>query len=44
MSGGAGRDRIVTNGSQADRVDCGSGRDSAKVDEHDSVRRCERVG
>ena len=43
LSGGSGRDRIVTNGSQGDRVDCGLGRYSAKVDEHDSVRRCERV-
>ena len=43
LYGGPGRDLIVSRGGGADRVDCGSGRDVARVDGTDQVKGCERV-
>ena len=43
LSGGAGNDRVDTRNRRRDRVDCGPGRDRARVDRSDRVRRCERV-
>ena len=43
LQGGSGRDRITTVDGTRDSVDCGSGRDTAIVDRHDRVRRCERM-
>jgi Ca2+-binding RTX toxin-like protein len=42
-SGGRGRDRIKSTNGIRERIDCGPGRDTAKVDRRDRVRRCERV-
>jgi hypothetical protein len=41
--GRSGNDRIYANNGVAERVDCGSGVDRAKVDESDTVVGCERV-
>jgi hypothetical protein len=41
--GGRGKDRIKAANRIAERIDCGPGRDSARVDRTDSLRRCERV-
>lgn len=41
--GGPGRDLILARGGGADFVDCGPGKDTARVDPHDRVRHCERV-
>jgi hypothetical protein len=38
-----GRDRVNSVGGCADQVDCGSGKDRAKVDPTDAVRRCNKV-
>ena len=38
-----GKDRVNSVGGCADVVDCGSGKDKARVDALDSVRRCNRV-
>ena len=43
LSGGAGRDAINAADGQRDTVSCGSGRDSARVDEVDRVSGCESV-
>ncbi len=43
LLGGRGADVIVAAGGGADRVHCGEGRDVARVDQHDTVRGCERV-
>jgi len=42
-SGGAGNDSLNSANGKRETVDCGSGRDSARVDRRDRVRRCERV-
>jgi Ca2+-binding RTX toxin-like protein len=41
IRGGAGRDRISARDGRRDRVDCGSGRDRARIDKKDRVRACE---
>ena len=40
---GTGRDIVNARNRRRDRVDCGPGRDIARVDRFDRVRRCERV-
>lgn len=40
---GAGNDVIEARNGRAELVSCGSGRDRARVDRRDKVRRCERV-
>jgi Ca2+-binding RTX toxin-like protein len=42
-SGGSGRDRINARNRRTERINCGSGRDTATVDRRDRVRGCERV-
>ncbi|HKG36596.1 MAG TPA: hypothetical protein VKA89_09185, partial [Solirubrobacterales bacterium] len=41
--GGPGRDVLRARDGRPDLVDCGRGRDRARVDREDVVRRCERV-
>lgn len=41
--GGPGSDAINTRDRSRDMVDCGAGRDTARVDRRDVVRRCEKV-
>jgi Ca2+-binding RTX toxin-like protein len=41
--GGPGRDTILARNGEADKINCGSGRDSARVDAIDVVTNCERV-
>ena len=43
LRGGAGNDRLNAVNGKIDRVNCGSGRDRARVDSFDRVRGCERV-
>jgi hypothetical protein len=43
ISARGGDDRVNSVGGCADEVDCGSGKDRAKVDALDSVRRCNRT-
>jgi hypothetical protein len=43
LKGGSGDDRIDARDDAFDIVDCGSGRDRARVDRVDRVRRCERT-
>jgi hypothetical protein len=43
VRGGAGDDKIDARGSEIDLVDCGAGRDLARVSASDRVRNCERV-
>jgi hypothetical protein len=38
-----GKDKVNSVGGCADQVDCGSGKDRAKVDASDTVRRCNKV-
>ena len=40
---GAGPDLLRARDGEPDRVDCGPGRDRARVDDRDRVRRCEAV-
>ena len=40
---GPGRDRVDARNGRREIVDCGRGRDRARVDRRDRVRRCERV-
>ncbi|MDQ4048584.1 MAG: choice-of-anchor D domain-containing protein, partial [Actinomycetota bacterium] len=42
-SAGSGRDAVNARNRRRERVDCGPGRDRARVDRSDRVRRCERV-
>ena len=42
-SGGDGSDRIYARNGRSEIVECGPGRDWAKVDRSDRLRRCERV-
>jgi hypothetical protein len=42
-SGGTGNDRIYARNGRSEIVECGPGRDLAKVDRSDRLRRCERV-
>lgn len=42
-SAGPGSDRILARNGVRDLIDCGSGRDTARVDRHDRVRACESV-
>jgi Thrombospondin type 3 repeat/RTX calcium-binding nonapeptide repeat (4 copies) len=42
-SGGGGKDRIVARNGVKEKVDCGSGRDTAVIDASDSVKHCEVV-
>lgn len=42
-SGGTGNDTIYARNGRAEIVECGPGRDRAKVDRNDRTRRCERV-
>ena len=41
--GGAGNDRIYARNGKADRINCGRGRDVARVDNVDRVKGCEKV-
>ena len=41
--GGAGRDTIAAANGQKETVDCGAGRDTARVDKTDKVKGCETV-
>lgn len=41
--GGPGRDLLLARGGGVDFVDCGPGRDVARVDARDRVKHCERV-
>jgi Ca2+-binding RTX toxin-like protein len=43
MLGGSGNDRIRAVDGKRDTIDCGPGRDTARVDRGDRVKRCERV-
>ena len=43
LSGGAGRDVLDSRNGRRDSVNCGSGRDRARADRVDRVRRCERT-
>jgi hypothetical protein len=43
LAGGPGRDVIVARDGVRDRISCGSGRDTARVDRVDRVSGCERV-
>lgn len=43
LRGAAGRDSLNAADGARDTVDCGAGRDSARVDKRDSVKRCEKV-
>jgi YVTN family beta-propeller protein len=43
LRGGGGRDTLDVRGGGRDRVHCGDGRDTVRADEHDVVRRCERI-
>ncbi len=43
LFGAAGRDDLDAVNGKRDRVNCGRGRDSARTDKRDRVRRCERV-
>jgi hypothetical protein len=43
LNGGPGPDLILARGGGADFVNCGGGRDRARVDERDRVSNCERV-
>jgi RTX calcium-binding nonapeptide repeat (4 copies) len=43
LYGGPDNDRISARDGERDLVDCGKGRDRAKVDSRDTVRRCETV-
>lgn len=43
LAGGAGNDAVNARDGKRDRVDCGKGRDRARVDRVDNVRQCERV-
>lgn len=43
LRGGGGNDRLGAVNGKRDRVDCGAGRDRARVDGFDLVRGCERV-
>ena len=43
LRGGAGRDSLNAADGARDTVDCGKGRDSARVDKRDRVRGCEKV-
>lgn len=43
FSGGAGGDSLNAADGRAERVNCGAGRDTARVDRFDRVFRCERV-
>lgn len=42
-SAGSGRDRVNARNRRRERINCGSGRDTAVVDRADRVRGCERV-
>jgi Ca2+-binding RTX toxin-like protein len=42
-NGGTGRDRILARDGEEDQVDCGPGRDRARVDQFDDVSNCERT-
>ena len=43
LSGGDGRDRLNAADGRGERVNCGAGRDIARVDRFDRAFRCERV-
>jgi Ca2+-binding RTX toxin-like protein len=43
LFGGNGNDRVLSNGATRDRIDCGAGRDSVRMDSRDTQRRCERI-
>jgi uncharacterized repeat protein (TIGR01451 family) len=43
ISGGAGKDTVNAVDGEKDAVNCGAGRDSARVDKIDVVKGCERV-
>jgi Ca2+-binding RTX toxin-like protein len=43
LFGAAGRDDLDAVNGKRDRVNCGRGRDTARADRRDRVRRCERV-
>jgi dipeptidyl aminopeptidase/acylaminoacyl peptidase len=43
LKAGTGNDTVRAGDGEADKVDCGAGRDSAVVDELDRVDHCERV-
>ena len=43
LYGGSGNDRVLSNGATRDRIDCGAGRDSVRMDRRDTQKRCERI-
>ena len=43
LVGGAGKDRLHAANGSLDVVDCGPGRDTARADRIDRIRRCEHV-
>jgi Ca2+-binding RTX toxin-like protein len=43
ISGGSGRDDVVARDGRRDRVDCGAGRDRARIDAKDHVHACETL-
>jgi Ca2+-binding RTX toxin-like protein len=43
LAGGDGRDVVRANGGQIDQIDCGAGRDRARVDRDDRPTGCEAV-
>jgi Ca2+-binding RTX toxin-like protein len=43
LFGGSGNDRVLSNGATRDRIDCGAGRDSVRMDSRDTQKRCERI-
>ena len=43
LRGGRGNDRLSAANGKRDLVNCGAGRDRARVDAFDLVRGCERV-
>jgi Ca2+-binding RTX toxin-like protein len=44
FAGGAGDDKLAARDGRHERVDCGRGRDRARVDGKDRVHSCERLG
>jgi Ca2+-binding RTX toxin-like protein len=43
LAGGKGKDKLKARDGKKDRVNCGPGNDTAKVDAKDKVRKCETV-
>jgi hypothetical protein len=43
LAAGKGADTVIAKDGRRDRVDCGGGKDVARVDKRDRIRRCEKV-